>query len=100
MLFIVRTGTSLPALMCTLNCHTLLWGGSGRPVVNNDSSCSCLCDEGRLEYNILGAASCVPPSAHTIFGAGGLLLHVLVFCQAMCYVWNEVSSTSNCRVTV
>jgi len=47
--------------MCTENCQTFLWGGSGFPVVNDEAGCSCVCeDKSWSNLNLLGRASCVP----------------------------------------
>lgn len=69
--------------MCIQNCRNFIWGGSGTAVVSVDSSCSCLCEAGHLDYNILGTASCVPALGHAIFGFAGLFSNVLVLCHAL-----------------
>lgn len=44
-----------------------------------------------MDYNILGAASCVPALAHAIFGFGGLFSHVLVLCHAVYSIGRQVN---------
>lgn len=46
-------------------------------MLDEAGSCSCICgDEGWCEFNILGQASCVPVTAHVVFGAVGLATSV------------------------
>lgn len=76
--------------MCV--CRTFVWGGSGTAtVVDIDESCSCECDDGHLDYNILGVASCVPTLAHAICGFGGLIVQMLVLCHAIYSTRRQVS---------
>lgn len=80
--------------MCSQDCRTFLWGGTGVPSQDEEDTCFCVCaDDSWSDLNILGGASCVPVKAHHIFGSVGLAISVAALGHAAYHLHRQVRYT-------
>lgn len=85
--------------MCTNGCRTFLWRGKGIPSHDEGDLCSCTCeDDSWSDQNILGQASCVPVSAHLIYGGVGLVASMTALFHALYHLRRMVSSEQACEL--